>query len=366
MARGIRVLIVDDSAVVREALRRVLGKHEAISAVETAADGRAALRKLVRFHPDVVTLDVEMPDMDGLTVLRRMMTLAPRPVIMLSAFTSQGAHKTIRALELGAVDFIQKPSGPGAVGIQTIEDELLAKLVALGSKPRSPPRNMVLAARGHEQPLAASRRIKPAPVGPAASADTVVAIGASTGGTEAIRHIASHLPADLPAGVVVTQHMPAGFTKAFANRLNELAELEVVEAAHHDIVRPGRVLIAPGGYHLTVHRDKGVAYVELNRRPPVSGHRPSVDVLFASVAQAFGSQAIGILLTGMGRDGAEGLLAIRRMGGQTMAQDEASSVVYGMPRAAVEVEAAQAVVALDAVAGEILGAVALRQAWAAP
>jgi two-component system chemotaxis response regulator CheB len=362
--RAVKVLIVDDSAVVREALRGLLARHDTIAAVETAADGQAALRKLVRFHPDVVTLDVEMPGLDGLAVLRQIMATAPRPVIMLSAFTFQGARKTMRALELGAMDFIQKPSGAGSVGIQSIEDELLGKLVALGSRPPPALRPRVVGDEDAARTLSATGGPPPpklALLGPATSAGTVVAIGASTGGTEAIRHVISRLPADLPAGVVITQHMPEGFTRAFATRLNELAALEVAEANQHDVVRPGRVLIAPGNLHMTVRRGGGVAYVELDRRPPVSGHRPSVDVLFDSVATAFGSQAIGVLLTGMGRDGAQGLGEMRRAGGTTLAQDEASCVVYGMPRAAVELDAAQLVVELESMAARILGAVATRQ-----
>lgn len=346
MASGLRVLVVDDSAVVREALRALFEKVPAIAAVQTAADGHIALRRIERFHPDVITMDVEMPGMDGLTTLRKIMSTAPRPVIMLSSFTFQGARKTIRALEIGAVDFIQKPGGPTSSGIHTIADELVAKVVALGAthmeKLPTPGADIPF-----EQDAPRRSRRKALAAGPGESAAVILAIGASTGGTEAIRRILTELPTSFAAGAVVTQHMPEGFTLAFANRLNELSELEVKEASHHDVIRPGRVLIAPGHSHMVIRREDGVSFVELSRQPRVNGHRPSVDVMFDSVNRTYGSMCVGVLLTGMGKDGARGLLDIRNSGGPTVAESEDSCVVYGMPKAAIEMDAADHICAVD-------------------
>ncbi|MBI5507763.1 MAG: chemotaxis response regulator protein-glutamate methylesterase [Deltaproteobacteria bacterium] len=349
MGGGLRVLVVDDSAVVRETLRTIMLREPSIAAVETAADGRSALRKLVRMEPHVVTMDVEMPGMDGLATLKRVMSTRPCPVIMLSAFTFEGADKTIRALELGAVDFIQKPGGRGSADIQQVGAELVAKVLAVGgTSPKT------LAPRERDGvALRAVAKGRPQAAADATSAAVVVAIGASTGGTEAIRQIVTSLPATFAAGAIVTQHMPEGFTLAFAERLNQLAAVEVREAVHHDIVRPGRVLIAPGHSHLLVRSEDGLTFVELSREGTVNGHRPAVDVMFRSAAAVLGPRVVGVLLTGMGRDGAQGLLEIRRAGGATLAQDEESSVVFGMPKAAIELLAVDQVCGLDRMAAAI-------------
>lgn len=348
-----RVLVVDDSAVVRQAVRTLLEGHAGIGEVETAVDGRAALRKLDRFAPDVITLDVEMPGLDGLATLKRIMSQRPCPVIMLSAFTHEGAHRTLRALELGAVDFITKPGGALTAEMPAVAEELIAKVQGVAGRavaPRTapPPLELLLPSQAglpHDD-----RRRVPAP----ASADMpVVVIGASTGGTEAIRAILTRLPGDLGVGIAVVQHMPEGYTRAFAERLHEQCALEVREAGHRDLLLPGRALIAPGHSHLVLRRGVGALYVELSRGPRVRGHRPSVDLLLHSAAESLGSSAMGVILTGMGRDGASGLLAIHRAGGTTLAQDEASSVVYGMPRAAVEEGGAQRVVSLERIPGLI-------------
>ena len=342
LKRSIRVLVVDDSAVVRRVLRERLEAEPGIDMVETATHGRIALHKLERVNPDIITLDVEMPTLDGLSTLKQIMHRAPRPVIMLSAHTFDGAQKTLRALELGAVDFIQKPGGWSSKGVTEILDELVAKIKVLAPAKRPIPSPRAKIYSGF--PLVAERKHPDAAGEP--QSDRVVVVGASTGGTEAIRYLLGTLWADFPAGIVVTQHMPAGFTKAFALRLNEQLPLEVREAEHHDLIRPGRVLIAPGHRHVTVHRDGQVGFVKLSNGPRVCGHRPSVDVLFESAAESFGSRALGVILTGMGRDGANGLRVLRDAGGATVAQDEATCVVFGMPKAAIEIGGAERVIPL--------------------
>jgi two-component system chemotaxis response regulator CheB len=332
--RKLRVLVVDDSPVVRKVVSDILRRVPRIAMVDTAPNGRLALKKVEKLDPHVVTMDVEMPGMGGLAALRRIMARSPRPVIMLSAYTFDGAAKTMRALELGAVDFIQKPGGRLSRDVNAVADELVAKVLAVaGSLPRQ---LRAVEERGSES--ADSTQVvpvrKPArPLQP--GAPEVVAIGASTGGTEAIRKVLEPLPSDFPVGIVVVQHMPAGFTKAFAERLNELCAVKVKEASHRDMVLPGRALIAPGHSHMLVRSGSYGLHVDLNRHPEVSGHRPSVDVLFSSVAEACGARSVAALLTGMGRDGALGMARIHEAGGYTLAQDEASCVVFGMPRAAV-------------------------------
>jgi len=349
-SKRLKVLVVDDSAVVRQTLRLALERQPEIEAVETAADGAAALRKLERFDADVVTLDVQMAGLDGLATLERIMATAPRHVIMLSSFTFDGAYRTIRALELGAVDFLQKPGSLGSSGIQEVVAELLAKVTALATRRRPPIRRRPMAGFANEsEPLRPNRERRSAQLTRATSgrATVVVAIGASTGGTEAIRYILSRLPADFAAGILIAQHMPTGFTAAFASRLNELSPLEVKEAAERDLVIPGRALVAPGHSHLVLRREAGSLFVELSRSAEVCGHRPSVDVLFRSTAAVMGHSTLGVLLTGMGRDGASGLLTLRQAGATTVAQDEESCVVFGMPKAAIDDGAVQTIARLE-------------------
>ncbi len=349
-AKQIRVLVVDDSAVVRQVLRELLESDPAIAAVETASDGRTALRKAKRFAPDVITMDVEMPGLDGLATLERFMKERPRPVIMLSAYTSKGAHRTIRALELGAIDFIQKPAGGNSKTLPAVGHELLAKVKsvsrwkALASGSRNP-------AAERRAPPDPRRRAQPALR--SSSPQAVVAIGASTGGTEAIREILIRLPSGFPGAIVITIHMPAGYTKAFADRLNELCDIDVKEGEHGDLLRPGRALVAPGHSHMVTRRDGDLHHTELNRQPEVNGHRPSVDVLFESAARAAGHRCVGVILTGMGRDGASGLMQIKDAGGVTIGQDESSSAVYGMPKAAADEGAVMRVGHLRDLADEI-------------
>lgn len=325
--KGIKVLVVDDSPVVRQVLSRIVVKDSRVVQVDTAPSGSLALRKIAKLDPDVVTLDVEMPHMDGIAVLKRIMEETPRPVIMVSAVTQAGASKTVMALELGAVDFVAKPTTGLSRDIAIVGAELLDKIAAVS--------HLKTRWRRREQASAGERPQTLGPDASAASCRDIVAIGASTGGTEAIRAVLSGLPADFPASVVVVQHMPAGFTRSFAERLNELCPISVKEAAHRDMLHPGRALLAPGHSHMTVHRDEIGEFIELSKAPPVGGHRPSVDVLFDSVADAYGDRAVAVLLTGMGRDGAAGMRRVHEHGGLTIAQDEETCVVFGMPKAAV-------------------------------
>jgi two-component system chemotaxis response regulator CheB len=340
-ATPVRVLIVDDSALVRQVLSRLLAADPGVEVVGTAPDPVAAERKIATLAPDVLTLDVEMPRMDGLAFLERLMRVRPMPVVMVSSLTQAGCETTLRALELGAVDVVAKPRVDVRERLQELARELVDKVKAAAGarvRPRRP-------APGEPRPAA--------PPGPAyRPSEAVVVIGASTGGTEALREVLVALPPNAP-GTVIVQHMPEGFTAAFARRLDSLAAVRVAEAADGDRVLPGHVLLAPGNRHVRLVRDGAAVRVAVVDGPPVNQHRPSVDVLFESAA-ALGPSVVGVLLTGMGRDGAQGLLALRRAGARTIAQDEATSVVWGMPREAIALGAAERVLPLDRVAGAIL------------
>lgn len=373
----VRVMIVDDSAVMRELLRRILSRDPDIQVVGTAPDPIAAEARIPIDKPNVLTLDVDMPRMDGLTFLERLMTHHPLPVVMVSALTQRGCETAMRALELGAVDVIAKPTVDVETGTRHIGWEIVAKVKAAAvARPRrgSP-------ARGPGGPAAPNAATRPPiafpstatlarpPQGPRPDApppsgagsnttsNLILAIGASTGGTEAILEVLQHLPEDMP-GTVMVQHMPPGFTKAFAARLDRLCRMRVKEAADGDPILQGHVLLAPGDKHMLVDRDGGRWIVRLNDDPPVGYHKPAVDVLFDSVAKRVGHSAIGAILTGMGADGAAGLLAMRKAGAHTVAQDEATSVVYGMPREAAARGGAEAVEGLPQIAG-------LLQRWVA-
>lgn len=326
LKKRIKVLVVDDSALVREILTQGLGMDPEIEVVGVASDPFMARDKIVLLRPDVLTLDVEMPRMNGVEFLRRLMPQYPLPVVMVSALTGEGARTTLEALEAGAVDFVTKPTSDIARGLGSMMNNLRQKVKMAATA------NLQ---EWKERKPAAAARLQPVPTALSESTDKVIAIGASTGGTRAIRQIVQSFPVSMP-GVVMVQHMPAGFTRHFAESLNTISAMEVLEAGNHDRVMPGRILIAPGGMHMTVRRSGGVYLVECKEGEKVNGHCPSVDVLFHSVAGQAGSNAIGIVLTGMGQDGAEGLLAMRRAGARTLAQDEATSVVFGMPRVAYE------------------------------
>lgn len=359
--KKVRVLIIDDSALIRQLLSEILGSDPHIEVVGVAADPYVAREKIKALNPDVLTLDVEMPRMDGLTFLGNLMRLRPMPVVMISSLTEKGADVTLQALELGAVDFVSKPKLDVSQGMQAYAEEIRAKVrtaagarvAALGGRPpaviAAVPKlsaDAVLGVAGVPMPLRTTEKI--------------VAIGASTGGTEAIKDVLLRLPADAP-GIVITQHIPAEFSAAFARRMDGLCALSVCEAADGQQILPGHAYIAPGGRHLLVQRS-GARYIcTINDGPPVNRHRPSVDVLFRSVAQVGGVNAVGVLLTGMGDDGAQGLKEMLASGAATLAQDEASSVVWGMPGRAWQIGAAQALLPLQDIAAAILDRVAQRQ-----
>ncbi|MBK5929769.1 protein-glutamate methylesterase/protein-glutamine glutaminase [Halochromatium salexigens] len=336
----IKVLCVDDSALIRDLLTEIIGSQPDMEVVAVASDPIMARDLIKQHNPDVLTLDVEMPRMDGLDFLERLMRLRPMPVLMVSSLTQAGSEVTMRALELGALDFVAKPSLGIRRGMLSYTEEISEKIrAAAQSRPRQ--------ALHHHQPPAA--RLK----APIISSEKLLIIGASTGGTEAIRRVLEPLPATSP-GVLITQHMPGGFTRSFAERLDRLSQIAVKEAEDGERVLPGHAYIAPGGQHLKLARSGANYIAKLDEGPPVNRHRPSVDVLFHSAAQHAGRNAIGVILTGMGRDGAAGLLEMRNAGAPTIAQDEASSVVFGMPREAIALGGASEVVALEAIAPRLM------------
>lgn len=336
--RPIRVLIVDDSALVRQVLAAGLGKDDGIQVVGTASDAYSARDKIQSLSPDVITLDVEMPKMDGVEFLRRLMAQKPIPVIMVSALTERGAAITLDALAAGAVDFVSKPKADVARRLDGMMNELRTKVhAAAGARVRIVP----TVSKPSTVQIPVSER-----AALANSTDKVIAIGASTGGTEAIRAIAQRLPRTCP-GILVVQHMPDRFTTMFAERLAQACAMEVVEAKHGDRIIEGRMLIAPGGMQTRVVRSGGYYSVEVTSEAPVNNHAPSVDVMMLSVAKHVGRNAVGVILTGMGADGADGLLAMRRAGARTFAQDEHTSVVYGMPKVAYERGAVEQVLPLE-------------------
>ncbi len=337
--RKIRVLIVDDSAIVRKVLAEALASEPDLEVVGTAPDPFVARDKILSLRPDVLTLDVEMPRMDGLTFLKKLMRFHPLPVIVISSLAQSSSQTALEALQCGAVEVLAKPGGPYSVGElkQDLPQKVRAAAQARVGKARPQLTTPALAV-----PLALS----------GASSSTVIAIGASTGGTEAIREVLSALPANIP-GIVIVQHIPPVFSLAFANRLNDLCKLRVKEAADGDRVVSGRALIAPGNFHMTLAKSGGEYRVSIEDGPRVCYQRPSVDVLFESVAKVAKGDAIGALLTGMGSDGAQGLLKMKRAGARTIAQDEASCVVFGMPREAIRMGAADRVLPLNRVAAEL-------------
>jgi two-component system, chemotaxis family, protein-glutamate methylesterase/glutaminase len=338
----VRVLVVDDSALVRKILKEGLNRHPQIEVVDVASDPFVARDKLVQLKPDVMTLDVEMPRMDGIEFLRKLLPQWPMPVIMVSSLTEAGGQVTLDALAAGAVDFVTKPTSSLGQGLTEYLDELSRKILACRySKVRVPRQTQTVVT-----PKAAEATL----VG---GTDKVIALGASTGGTEALREVLLSFPRNTP-GVVVVQHMPPRFTQMYAERIDKECQMEVREAKDGDRVLPGRVLIAPGGMQMRVVRSGGQYKVTCGGEQKVSGHCPSVDVLFHSVADQVGQNAVGAILTGMGADGAEGLLQMRHKGAMTFGQDEASCVVYGMPKVAFEKGGVARQLTLEAIGPAIL------------
>lgn len=339
---AIRVLIVDDSATARAVLTDILGSDPMIEVVGTASDAYVARDKIVELKPDVICLDVEMPRMDGITFLKRLMHYMPLPVIMVSSLTQAGAKTTLQALEFGAVDFVPKPHSHIYDGKDEMRDELIEK-IKIAAKVRVKKRVLESTQQANTTSLAETTH-------------KILAIGASTGGTEALKEVLMGLPRNAP-GTVIVQHMPANFTGPFAERLNSLCAMEVREARNGDSITPGLVLIAPGDYHMVVRRSGARYYVEIGSGDKVSGHRPSADILLNSVAKIAGSNSIGVILTGMGGDGARGLLAMRNAGAKTIGQDEKSCIVYGMPKVAYELGAVEKQLPLSKIANGILDSI---------
>ena len=338
MSERIRVLVVDDSALMRKIIPQILARDPDIEVVGTAMDGAFGLKKIEDLRPDVVTLDLEMPRMDGIETLRQIMRTYRLPVIIVSALTTEGATATFKALALGALDFVAKPRDAASAHMNEIAEDLIAKIkVASKTRMRNVKSPSILE---RPKPGKAAQR-------PRRDPSRIVAIGVSTGGPNALQYLLSQLPGDFPASILVVQHMPEGFTEMFARRLNECCAIDVKEAQSGDLLLAGRALICPGDRHMKVRRMPLADTVVLSDEARVNGHRPSVDVLFRSVGTEFGGRAVGVLMTGMGDDGAEGMGAIKQAGGLTIAQTEESCVVFGMPKAAIERGYAMRIVPLE-------------------
>jgi two-component system, chemotaxis family, protein-glutamate methylesterase/glutaminase len=336
----IRVLIVDDSAIVRKVFSEELSKYPDIEVVGTAPDPYVARDKIISLKPDVITLDIEMPRMDGLTFLRKLMKHYPVPTVVVSSLTTKGGKLTLEALDVGAVDVIAKPGAAYSVGDMSAQ---------LAEKIRGAARARISKRTDNDNDAAIQQPMKAL----AQTSNKVIAIGASTGGTEALKTLLMQMPSNSP-GMVIVQHMPANFTTAFAERLNGLCQVTVKEAKDNDSVSHGTALIAPGNYHMLLRRSGARYYVEVKTGPMVHHQRPAVDVLFKSTAQYAGANSIGVILTGMGADGAAGLLDMKNMGAGTIAQDEKTCVVFGMPKEAIKLGAADKVLPLEKIASEII------------
>lgn len=344
MMKKISVLVIDDSALIRKLLSQIIDSQSDMFCVGAAPDPLVAREMIRALNPDVLTLDVEMPRMDGLDFLERLMRLRPMPVLMVSTLTDRGSDATLRALELGAVDYVSKPKIDVVRGIQDYADEIALKIrAAATSRPR--PRT---AAASH-----ASAKPLPALANRSISTEKLIIVGASTGGTEAIKEFLIQLPSDCP-GILITQHMPEAFTKSFAARLDSLCRVSVKEAEHGERVLPGHAYVAPGNSHLLLKRSGANYVTQLSDADPVNRHRPSVDVLFRSAAEHAGRNAVGVILTGMGKDGAQGMLAMKQAGAFNFAQDEASCVVFGMPKEAIAAGAVDEILPLGSIADGVM------------
>ncbi|OCA54125.1 protein-glutamate methylesterase/protein-glutamine glutaminase [Photorhabdus namnaonensis] len=344
----ITVLCVDDSALMRQIMREIINSHPDMEVVACAPDPLVARDLIKKHNPQVLTLDVEMPRMDGIDFLEKLMRLRPMPVVMISSLTAKGSEITLRALELGAVDFVTKPQ----LGIR---EGMLAYSELIAEKIRTAAQAKL------SVPIATPINSVPLSFKPLLSSEKLIAVGASTGGTEAIKNLLQPLPVTSPA-LLITQHMPPGFTRSFAERLNKLSQITVKEAENGERILPGHAYIAPGDRHMELCRNGADYQILITDAPAVNRHRPSVDVLFRSVAKFAGRNAVGVLLTGMGSDGAAGLLEMKQAGAYTLAQDEASCVVFGMPRAAIQVGAVDEVMDIHKISKKMLAKISLGQA----
>jgi two-component system, chemotaxis family, protein-glutamate methylesterase/glutaminase len=350
--RTIRILVVDDSAFMRKAISNILNSSEDMEVVATARDGLDAIKKVADYQPDVITLDIEMPRLEGLQTLGYIMSECPTPVVMLSAYTESGGVTTMKALEYGAVDFVCKPSGPISLDLDKVQQELTAKVRTASQVDvrRLSFVDIERLVKGPALPLAAPTEHQ------------AVVIATSTGGPRALYEIIPNLPADLPAPVLVVQHMSQGFTKSLADRMNEACALNVKEAEDGEEIKVGCVYIAPGNYHMAVAREGGRECIRLNQEPPRHSVRPSADVTLETAARVYGPNCLGVVLTGMGHDGAAGAKAVKDAGGRVLVQDEPTSVVFGMPKSAIDLGAADEILPLNEIAGQIVRRVRLSQA----
>jgi two-component system chemotaxis response regulator CheB len=344
----IKVLIVDDSALIRSVMKEIINSQPDMEVVGVAPDPIVARDLIKQTNPDVLTLDVEMPRMDGLDFLEKLMRLRPMPVVMVSSLTERGSEITLRALELGAVDFVTKPKMSIQSGMLEYT-EMIADKIRAASKARIKPRQIT-----SSDPSKAGERVLPLIRNPLTSSEKLIIIGASTGGTEAIKDFLMQMPSDCP-GILITQHMPPGFTKSFAQRLDSLCKIDVRESEGGERILPGHAYLAPGHSHLQLVRSGANYMTQIDQGPPVNRHRPSVDVLFHSAAVHAGKNSVGVILTGMGKDGALGMLEMKNAGAYNFAQDEASCVVFGMPREAIAVGATHEVGPLNSLPGMVLG-----------
>jgi len=346
--KKIRVLVVDDSALIRGVLTELLSQDSDIEVVGTAPDPYIARQKIKELNPDVLTLDVEMPKMDGLTFLEKLMAGHPMPVVMVSSLTQAGCETTLRALELGAVDFATKPTLDIRQGMEEQAQDLIHKVKAAAQATCRARRKVHANSGEAKKPITSSAMLK--------TTDTIIAIGASTGGTEALRDILEVLPPNTPP-IIITQHMPERFTKHFADRLDQMCQIRVKEAEDGDTVIPGQALIAPGSFHMELRRSGAKYHVVTNQNPPVNRHRPSVDVMFRSVAQYAGRNSLGVILTGMGNDGAAGMLEMKQAGAYNISQDEDSCVVFGMPKEAIKAGGVDKILPLSEIPAAMLAQV---------
>ncbi|MDC0335619.1 chemotaxis response regulator protein-glutamate methylesterase [Pseudodesulfovibrio sp.] len=346
----INVLVVDDSAFMRKAISTMLDKDPGIKVIGTARDGEEGLDMVRKLNPDVVTMDIEMPKMDGLTALRHIMMEAPRPVLMVSSLTTEGAEATLKAMELGAVDFIPKQLSKVSLDIVKIEKDLIARVKTVAARKM----RHVTAPRAAAKRPATAARPKPAARPSGRPVRDVVAIGVSTGGPPVVQKVLSSLPADFPAGIVIAQHMPAAFTGPFAKRLDGVSQISVKEAETGDVLKPGHAFVAPGGKHIILDQKISRVDIIVTEEPADALYKPSANVLISSVAEAVGKRALGVILTGMGNDGCEGVRDLKAKGGRAIAQSDSTCVVYGMPKAIVDDDLADEIVDLDDLADSIL------------